>query len=227
MMLDEVLTTESPRWDEFANKLDSAIAALGCDGDESEGPNPDQPNPNHYRHAKQIMTAMGDIDIPASLAFFESRHGFCDCEILLNVDPTGRIFARMFEPERAACPLNRTTRGEMGMDNNEIIELENEVMTVEQYLAIRKEAALQIDAETAEFSWGWGQIMDPYGIYPDPPEEYDCIVGRVYFARSSGSNVWVSFYDLPEATVERLWERIRKEELRERDWLDTLFKDGV
>ena len=102
----------------------------------------------------------------------------------------------------------------------------SEQMTVEQYLTTRKETALQIDPETAEFSWGWGRIMDLYGVDPDLPEEYDC-VGRVYFARSPGSDVWVSFYDLPEGTVERLWERIGTGELRERDWFDTLFKEEV
>jgi hypothetical protein len=94
-----------------------------------------------------------------------------------------------------------------------MIEQEKE-MTAERYLAIRKEAALQIDPETAEFSWGWGQIMDPYGVDPDLPEEYNCI-GRI------------SFYDLPKETVKRLWERIRNGELRERDWFDILFLDHV
>jgi hypothetical protein len=37
----------------------------------------------------------------------------------------------------------------------------------------------------------------------------------------------VTFYDLPEGTVERLWERISTGELRERDWFDTLFKEEV
>jgi hypothetical protein len=83
---------------------------------------------------------------------------------------------------------------------------QNEQISVEQFLAIRKEAALQIDPETAEFMWSWEQILDPYGVHPDLPEECDC-VGRVYFARAPGSEVWVSFYDLPEATVERLWQK--------------------
>jgi hypothetical protein len=63
--------------------------------------------------------------------------------------------------------------------------------------------------------------MDPYAVDPNLPEEYDC-VGRVYFARSPGSDVWVSFDDLPKDTRERLWKRIRNGELRERD--DLLFR---
>jgi hypothetical protein len=56
-------------------------------------------------------------------------------------------------------------------------------ITKEQWLAIRKEAAFQIDPETAEVEWSYGQTLDPYGVNPDLPEEYHCI-GRNYFARA-------------------------------------------
>lgn len=42
-------------------------------------------NAENPRCAERIMAAMGGIDIPASVAFFRSRGGFCDCEILLNI----------------------------------------------------------------------------------------------------------------------------------------------
>ena len=48
-----------------------------CDGDAGA---------NVHRYAKAAMAAMGGIDIEATLAFFESRGGYCDCEILLNVE---------------------------------------------------------------------------------------------------------------------------------------------
>ena len=35
--------------------------------------------------ATEIMQSMGDLDVPASLAYFEQLSGFCDCEILFNV----------------------------------------------------------------------------------------------------------------------------------------------
>ena len=53
---------------------------------------------------------------------------------------------------------------------------------VEQWLAIRKEAGLTIDPETAEVCWIYAQTGDPYGVYPDLPEERQQ-VGREYFAR--------------------------------------------
>jgi hypothetical protein len=76
------------------------------------------------------------------------------------------------------------------------------------WLAIREEAALEIDPETADVEWCWGQILDPYGVHPDLPPECNQ-VGRLYFARSPGSDVWVCFYDLPKAVCDRLWERLR------------------
>ncbi len=83
-------------------------------------------------------------------------------------------------------------------------------MTVEQWLAIRKETALKIDPATAEIRWEYGQILDPYGVRSDLPEE--CYqVGRLYFARCPGSEIWVSFDDLPEATCEALWKKHRAE----------------
>ena len=74
----EVLTPESPRWEQFTGLLESTGSVWGCDGDAGD---------HVHRHAKAVMAAMGGIDIEATLAFFESRGGYCDCEILLNVDP--------------------------------------------------------------------------------------------------------------------------------------------
>jgi hypothetical protein len=48
------------------------------------------------------------------------------------------------------------------------------------------------------------------------PEECDQ-VGRNYFARSPGIDVWVSFHDLPQAVVDRLWARIRAGEFKHED----------
>jgi hypothetical protein len=77
---------------------------------------------------------------------------------------------------------------------------------VEKWLATRKEAGLQIDPETAEVFWTYGEVLDPYGVHPDLPEECQCI-GRNYFARSPGSSVWVWSGDLPKATLAALWEK--------------------
>lgn len=84
-----VLTPNDPRWNEFADRLSDTLyiseTEWRCDGDASSGP-----NPHHYRFAKQVLTAMGNIDITATLAFFGDHGGGCDCEILFNVDPAAR-----------------------------------------------------------------------------------------------------------------------------------------
>jgi hypothetical protein len=72
--------------------------------------------------------------------------------------------------------------------------------------AIRKEAGLKIDPETAEVLWTYAQTLDPYGVDPELPEELQQF-GREYFARSPGSDVWVWFGDLPEATRDALWKK--------------------
>ncbi len=82
-------------------------------------------------------------------------------------------------------------------------------MTVEQWLALRKEAGLTIDPETAEVIWTYAQVLDPYGVYPKLPRECDQ-VGRQYFARSPGTQIWVCFDDLPDATRKALWQKHRQ-----------------
>lgn len=77
---------------------------------------------------------------------------------------------------------------------------------VERWLAIRKAEELKINPETAEVDWTCAQTLDPYGVKPELPEEYQQI-GRAYFARSPGSDVWVEFGDLPEATRDALWAK--------------------
>jgi hypothetical protein len=79
-------------------------------------------------------------------------------------------------------------------------------LNVEEWLAIRKQEGLKIDAGTAEVTWHYAQTLDPYGVCPDLPEECQCI-GREYFARSPGSDIWVHFGDLPDEVREALWQR--------------------
>ena len=88
---------------------------------------------------------------------------------------------------------------------NKEAEMVDEI-SVEQWLVIRKEAGLKIDPETAEVEWVYGQTLDPYGVDPDLPEECRQI-GRNYFARSPGSDIWVCFDDLPDATRDALWAK--------------------
>jgi hypothetical protein len=77
---------------------------------------------------------------------------------------------------------------------------------VKKWLAIRKKAGRKIDPDTAEVMWTYVCDFDPYGVDPELPEEYNQ-VGRDYFARSPGSDIWVWFGDLPSATSDALWKK--------------------
>jgi len=66
-------------------------------------------------------------------------------------------------------------------------------------------AGRQIDPKTAEATWFRAPIHDPYEIYPELPEEYNHVEEQ-WFARSAGSDIWVCFSDLPDATRDALWE---------------------
>lgn len=78
---------------------------------------------------------------------------------------------------------------------------------LEEWLALRKKAGLKIDPETAEVDCWYAATLDPYGVDPNLPEEYRQ-VGREYFARAPESEVWVSFDDLSEEVVKRIWQRM-------------------
>jgi hypothetical protein len=77
---------------------------------------------------------------------------------------------------------------------------------VQQWLEIRKAEGLKIDPETAEVDWVYGFNMDPYGVQKDLPDECTQI-GREWFARAPGSDIWVSFHDIPTALIPALRQR--------------------
>jgi hypothetical protein len=76
---------------------------------------------------------------------------------------------------------------------------------IEEFLTARREEGRLIDPATAETTWKYGQILDPYGIFELSPKEN--LIGRVYFARRPGSDVWVELGDLPKETREALHKR--------------------
>ena len=100
--------------------------------------------------------------------------------------------------------------GEQAFKQEDQMSNDKEVRTVEvtaKYLkALRKAVGRQIDPETAEVFWTYAQTLDPYGDDPNLPEELQQ-VGREYFARSPGSDVWILFGDLPDATRDVLWKK--------------------
>jgi hypothetical protein len=85
--------------------------------------------------------------------------------------------ARSCRARSAVSSLRATRRGNEALTAASMKGLnmrEDDEMSVDQYLAIRKEAALKIDPDTAEVDWSYIQIMDPYGVRADLPEECHC-----------------------------------------------------
>jgi hypothetical protein len=83
-------------------------------------------------------------------------------------------------------------------------------LTLEEWEAWRQAAGLHIDSKTAEVRWDYRQVLDPYRVWPEMPDECQC-VGRAYFARSPGMSVWIEFADLPRATRDALWQKHESE----------------
>ena len=70
-------------------------------------------------------------------------------------------------------------------------EAETDEMGVEQWLAIRKEAGLKIDPETAEVDYIRADLRSLRGL-PDLPEEYRCWTGefRPFSRKRHMGQVW-------------------------------------
>ena len=80
---DTVMTPAHPRWREFIDGL-CDLMAIGfsvCQKD--------------FRGSKKVLTAMGGVDVPASLAFFQAQGARCDCEVVKKV---------MAEPSTTPAP---------------------------------------------------------------------------------------------------------------------------
>jgi hypothetical protein len=83
---------------------------------------------------------------------------------------------------------------------------EDEVRALQQWFALREQAALSIDPETAEVNWTYGIMGDPYSLGHLP--EHARNTGRQYWARAPGCDIWVAFDDLPEKTYNALKRKL-------------------
>src|SRR6516225_9150623 len=94
--------------------------------------------------------------------------------------PPGRDFRNTAAKLRPEDPDRVTQRRvTMKYDSEEYRKFEQE----------RIDAGKLIDLNTAILHWGWGEIIDVYGVL-DPVEETN--IGRVYFLRAPDSDIWVN-----------------------------------
>src|SRR5689334_15408826 len=80
---------------------------------------------------------------------------------------------------------------------------EGEAIDLQARKAMREEVACSIDPDTAEVTFRYRLTLDPYGELEDIAEEFRQ-VGREYFPRPPGGDIWVWFGDLPKATRDAL-----------------------
>ena len=81
----EAMTPEHPKWEEFIGILEGPE---GCNFREVDGTTLwDCAAGNSKEHAHRIL---GDfkppVDVWNSLRYFDTHGGYCDCEIIFNVD---------------------------------------------------------------------------------------------------------------------------------------------
>ena len=68
-----VMTPAHPRWNKFINGLTRAIRAEGCDA-------------SSLRLSERLLRGTDGIHAARSVEFFRANGGYCDCEVLANVD---------------------------------------------------------------------------------------------------------------------------------------------
>jgi len=89
-------------------------------------------------------------------------------------------------------------------------------------VAMRIAAGKLIDPQTAEITWRYACMFDPYNDGLDVPEELQQ-VGREEFVRTLGADSWVHVRDLPETAREIILRRIHCKECDD----DLLLRDLI
>jgi hypothetical protein len=98
----------------------------------------------------------------------------------------------------------------MGITSEELERKETMKYDSEEYRNFQHEhnsVGKLIDPGTAKLWWTWGDILDVYGVLDDGAKETN--IGRIYFLRAPDSDIWVNTYDLPAATRDEFWRRLR------------------
>jgi hypothetical protein len=105
----------------------------------------------------------------------------------------------------ATVNLSTPSKENVKMTNQTDTETTERTVTIaeEFFYALMKNAGRAIDPAAAEVHWIYARTLDPYNVHPDLPPEAQQL-GREYYACNPGSDIWVWFNDLPQATYEAL-----------------------
>jgi hypothetical protein len=169
-----------------------------------------------WRLTRAIL-ALKDMDIPDTIEFQIDGASHIRATRVATLDELATAVAALNEAleHRSGDKPNATTLHghleveELNKQRDALKELHKRVgqrAEREHWLEIRKKEALRIDPETAEVTWWYAQVLDPYGVLDEWELEQNCI-GRAYFARAPESDIWVVFGDLPDETRHKLWDQ--------------------
>jgi hypothetical protein len=74
--MSEILTWNHPRFRDFAGEFTDRFMAEELQGNACQ---------HDLRLARHTLETMGGVDVEASLSWFRTQGGYCDCEAGLNV----------------------------------------------------------------------------------------------------------------------------------------------
>jgi len=95
-MKQQLMTPDHPRWEEFIRRLEGPEGCnFQAEFDDDGKLIPDSTTwecagGEDKSKAVAILKTMPAVDVAASLVFFEEHGGFCDCEIVFNVESNHR-----------------------------------------------------------------------------------------------------------------------------------------
>lgn len=178
---------------EFEIKLNAAIDAVPAVAEILDRPhrNPSKlPTAEDYRRVDQNYHN-------ALAALIDTVH---------SEHPDGRPAEYSRPVYEAALAMVNAFKAGAAVHNYRITDMDEYNAEIER----RRQIGLTIDPATAETTFWWADVFDPYAILD--PKHHGGQSGRERFARHPGASndAWVDFHDLPEATREALWARDRR-----------------
>jgi hypothetical protein len=199
----------------FTEKVPAGVI---CDGRLAEFGIEESKNPNLDLNRHRILTYAGDgynfmilsVDEDGCVKYLESQGPDNAARIVAALEKTLNTKIEVLDLGGFQDHDEQTKARRVDFWND---QLRGKDEDKKAFYIERNEAGFKIDPETAEVTWWYAQTLDPYGIHPDLPKKFQQ-VGREYFARAPGSDIWVVFGDLPEATREALWSKHRRRALR-------------
>lgn len=185
-----VMTPNHPQWSTFCERLDGPEGidsrmdddgdfAWTCDGGRDKS------------KATAILQTMSGIDVAASLEYFESRGGYCDCEILLNIAALEHLQpmateAELFDETESPFvleepPWMRTNDTPTSAPNAvepwyNVLTEDQKVAAVEAWIktmeGLRDTPPRDVVRILAKQGWDWGFIARSMRVTLDAPDEW-------------------------------------------------------